>query len=700
MKFRKPIFFSVVFITLLVAAFYPRVDNNTQKDAVIIGAILNYLKQLHFQPKPLDDQFSQQVYTLYLDRIDGSRRFLTQEDIKRLENYKNQLDDEARSGDFEFFDLSLDLLNKGMKKVQGYYRDILTEPFDFEKDEKFELDGKKRGFAKNDDELRQYWQRYLKYEVMTRIASEMETQQKTGEESAPKSFEQIEEEARKDVLKLMDDWFGRLAKLKRSNRLSYYLSTITNIFDPHTDYLEPIDKQNFNIRFSGRLEGIGARLQTSGDFTKVNEVVVGGPAWKGQELKEGDIILKVAQGDSPEFVDVAGMQLDDVVQLIRGEKGTKVRLFVKKVDGTTREIAIIRDVVIFEEGFAKSLLLDGVEQGEKIGYVYLPRFYADFENRDGRFSAKDIAVELEKLKSEKVQGIILDLRNNGGGSLHDVVTMSGYFIEKGPIVQVKSRTGQPDVLEDTDPRVQYNGPLIVMVNAFSASASEILAAALQDYGRAVIVGTPTYGKGTVQHFYNLDRGVRGFEDIKPLGEVKLTIQKFYRINGGSTQLRGVTPDIILPDQYQYIEVGERENDYPMEWTQIAPLKYQQNVYKVRNLQKIKAKSEKRIADNNVFQTVEENARRLKAQSEQSAYPLKFSTYLAMAREQELQAKQFDDLFESIVNKGVKNLEVDMPLIHTDEGKKSRNEGFVQSVTKDIYIRETLHIMHDLLREYK
>ncbi|MEO1715046.1 MAG: S41 family peptidase, partial [Bacteroidota bacterium] len=379
-----------------------------------------------------------------------------------------------------------------------------------------------------------------------------------------------------DVLKTFDDWYERLEKRKRSDYLSIYINSITNVFDPHTSYFEPIEKQNFDINMSGKLEGIGARLQSDGNYTKITSVIVGGPAWKQGDLKENDKIMKVAQ-DGEDPIDVTGMQLDDVVSQIRGEKGTKVILTVKKIDGSIADIEIVRDVVILEEGFAKSLILHTTAK-EKVGFISLPRFYDDFYDEEGRSCARDVATEIDKLKKENVRGIILDLRNNGGGSLRDVVTMSGFFIEKGPIVQVKARGRSPEVLEDNDPSVKWDGHLIVMVNQFSASASEILAAALQDYERAVIVGsTSTFGKGTVQRFYNLDRAIPGYSELKPFGEIKLTTQKFYRIDGGSTQLKGVTPDIILPDMYSYIETGEKEQEYPMNWTQIAPVPHEQNV---------------------------------------------------------------------------------------------------------------------------
>ncbi len=696
MKLRGPIFFSVLLVTLLIAAFYPKVDNE-QKDALLMLTVLKVMGQLHYQPQTLDDQFSQKVFDLYLDRIDSGRRFLTQRDIEQLEQYKNELDDQALAGNFDFFDLSLELLNAGIEKTQKYYQEILAQPFDLNQNEYIELDNEKRAFPKDDADLKAFWRSYLKYEVITRVADNLEAQKQMGEEGERKSLEQLEKEARENVMEAYDGWFDRLRKVKRSTRLSYYISTVTNIFDPHSDYLEPYDKQNFELRMSGRLEGIGARLQQTGDYTKVSSIVVGGPAWKGKELQENDLIVKVAQGDE-EWKDVTGMQVEDVVQLIRGEKGTKVRLMVKRNDGVIKEITIVRDVVVFEETFAKSLILDGAASEEKIGYIFLPSFYGDYENPDGRLCSKDIANEIEKLKAEKVDGIILDLRNNGGGYLNEVVNMSGLFIEKGPIVQVNSRGRKPEVWEDMDPRVQYNGPLVVLVNNFSASASEILAAALQDYGRAVIVGSKsTYGKGTVQRFADLDRLVMGHDDIKPLGEIKLTIQKYYRVNGGSVQLRGVVPDIVLPDNYQFIEIGEKDYEYPLAWTEIAPLQYEQNVYKVRNLDKIRAKSAKRITESIAFQKVVEHAKVIEEQRKETSYPLSLEAYLQYTEKQEAENKVFDDLFKNVVNKGVRNISADLPKINENETNKARNEEFVKSVEKDIHIHETINVMHDMIR---
>lgn len=696
MKFRGPIFFSILAIAILAAAIYPQVDN-AEKEAVLMQSILSGFNQLHFRPKAIDDGFSEQVYNFYLEQIDYGRRFLTEEDLARMAPYQHKLDDEANGSSFEFFDLSLEILEAALNKTQAYYREALAEPFDYTADESVELDGKKRPFARDDAELKGFWLKYAKYETLERLAAKLKEQEGKGEEAEQRSFEELEKESREEVVEFFDDWYGRMQKLKREDRLSIYFNTITHIFDPHSEYYQPIDKENFNIRLSGRLEGIGASLRTEGDYTKVARIVVGGPAWKQKELEEEDTILKVKQEDEKDAVDITGMLLNDVVQLIRGKKGTVVTLTIKKVDGTVKDVTIERDIVVLEEQFAKSLILDGAADGERIGYINLPSFYADFEDNNGRFSAEDIAQEIEKLKAENVDGIIIDLRNNGGGSLRDVVKMSGFFIEKGPVVQVKSRGQAPEVLRDVDPRVQYDGPLAIMVNTYSASASEILAAALQDYGRAIIVGSnSTFGKGTVQRFLDLDRTIRGYSELKPLGEIKLTTQKFYRINGGSTQLHGVTPDIVLPDNLHYIEAGEREREYAMEWTEIPAVEYSQNVMKIRNLEEIKARSAKRVAETAPFQKVLENAKRLEEQRDQTELPLQLAAYQKMQEEQEAEAERYEGLFELEVNHGVANLSTDLPGIQIDEARKARNDNWIEQVTKDIYIRETVNIVHDLI----
>jgi carboxyl-terminal processing protease len=696
MKFRGTVFFSLIAVILLVGAFYPHAVNNSEKESILIHTMIGGLSQLHYQPQVMNDEFSKKVFKLYLDRLDGGRRWLTEKEVDKLKKYELEIDDETEAGKYDFFDASIELLKLGITRSKKFYTEILAKPFDFKKNEKIELDGKKKPFAKNEKELRKYWYESLKYETMTKLASKIEAQKSNTEtDQEKKSYEDLEAEARKEVLETFDNFFERMGDLRRTDRLSDYLNTITNIYDPHTGYFEPKDKENFDIGMSGTLEGIGARLQSEGEFTKVVSIVPGGPAWKQKELENDDLIIKVKQ-EKGDVVNVTGYRLDDVVELIRGDKGTKVNLTVKKVDGSIKEITIVRDVVIIDESYAKSVILDFPGKIENIGYIKLPRFYADFNRKEGRSCAKDVAKEIEKLKAENVNGIILDLRNNGGGSLRDVVTMSGLFIEEGPIVQVKARGRNPEVLADTDPQVQYDGNLIVMVNSYSASASEILAAALQDYGRAVIVGSKsTFGKGTVQRFFDLDRAIRGYNEVKPLGEVKLTIQKFYRVNGGSTQLRGVEPDIMLPDRFQYIEVGEKDHEYAMKWSEIEPVAYSQSVANLDGLEDWKIASEARVQNSETFQMILENAKRLKEQRDETSYSINLKEYQKEKTEMEKQSEKYDEMFKDIEGLKVSNLDEDRSIIESDESRVARNDEWLKSIKKDVYIDEVLNIMHDM-----
>ena len=707
MKFRGFVLLAISAVVFLVAANYPKTDN-AQKEAILMQTILAGLDQLHYSPQDIDDDFSNKVFNLYLERIDGNKRWLTQTDIDKLAIYKNQLDDQANAGTYEFLNIAQESLSKSLAKTKVYYQEILAKPFDFTGDETIELDGEKKEYAKNDAELKTYWEKAMKYETLTRLVGKIEAQRKAaeeekeepdGEKTEIKTVAELEKESREAVLKLFNDWYHRMEKRQRKDYLSDYLNAFTTVFDPHTNYFLPADKENFDIGMSGRLEGIGARLQeTPTDETKVVMVVAGGPAYRGKVVEVGDIFLKVAQGDDGDWVDIGGWDINDVVAKIRGKKGTKVRLTLKKVDGSIVETTIVREEIIMDEGYAKSAILDLETVGDNIGYIKLPRFYADFNKRDGHQCAVDVGIELEKLKAQKVNGIILDLRNNGGGSLRDVVDMSGFFIEEGPIVQVKSRRANPEVLDDRDPSVQYDGPLIVMVNSFSASASEILAAALQDYGRAVIVGSDaTFGKATVQRFFDLDRAIRGYSDIKPLGEVKVTTQKFYRITGNSNQLKGVIPDITLPDNYDLIKTGEQEYETAMKWTEIEPVAHKQGVFQVKNKAALRTASEGRVANNEVFQKIKENAKRLKKQRESTSYSLNLETFQTNKAANKEEAKKYKNLMKEIEGLTVSNLSVDLAQINADSSKIGRNDEFIKALKKDVYVEETLHIMKDLVK---
>jgi carboxyl-terminal processing protease len=678
------------------SSFFGKQDPNPQKDAEIMRTLLEGLQRMHFQPKTLDDTFSKDLYKLYLEDLDGGKRFFTQEDIKAFSEYEEQLDDQANAGDFRFFDLSVQKMEAALSKTQVWYKEILGKKMDFSANDVVDMDGKKVKWPKNDADLRRRWELMLKYEVLSRAVDEEEKQAKADFKGEKKSFDDLEKDARSKVLDVYEKWYKRLQKMDRARRMEMYLSSLTNVFDPHTGYFSPKEKENFDIQMSGKLEGIGARLQSDGEKTTVTEIVPGGPAWKQGDLKAKDVVIKVAQGDD-EPIDVMGWEIDDVVSKIRGKKGTVVKLTVQKADGGTKEIAITRDVVIMEEGFAKSLLLQSDNQNDKVGYIFLPKFYADFTPQGETSCFEDVKKEVAKLKAENVTGIILDLRNNGGGSLRDVVKMSGLFVESGPMVQVKSRNRRPDIMSDTDPTVQWAGPMIVMVNGGSASASEILAAAMQDYKRAVIVGSAgTYGKGTVQRFLDLDQ-MSGQEALKPLGEMKLTVQKFYRITGKTTQLEGVTPDIVLPDFYNLVDNGEGENEFPLNSTTIEGVEFKQDAYVIPDMNNLRAASEKRVAADPTFKKINENAVRLRKMKDERNFDLQAAKFRAWSKKQQAESDQYEDMFKPVDGFNIQNLTTDMSYIQVDTSRIARNDDWIKERKKDVQLLEALRIMNDMIR---
>ncbi len=706
---------SILLVALFGLFLYNAANNSNyeEKESLILHGVNQVIDYAHFNPKTIDDKFSHFVFDKYLERIDGAKRFLTQDEVNQLEVFKNQIDDQVKSRKFDFFDKSVQLLNTSIDRAQKLFEETIELSHDFSIDESIEMDYEKRVYPKDLDQLEEFWRKLTKYEVMTKYLSLKEEQESETKEELEPDFENIDnekeekeilseaellEKAKEKVKSNFEDWFKSIGKLRREDRFQSYLASISNYFDPHTDYFSPKEKQDFDINMGGKLEGIGARLRTDGEYTKVVSIVPGGPAYKGKQLEENDIIRKVRQEDEEEALDISGMRIDDVVQKIRGKKGTTVFLTVKKESGELEEISIERDEVILDEGFARSAIVDFPGLMNNVGLIRLPKFYSSFEKKDGNSCAADVAKEIEKLKEENVNGIILDLRNNTGGSLQDVVKMSGLFIEKGPIVQVKSRGNKPYVHADKDKNVLYDGPLVVMVNNSSASASEILAAALQDYGRAIIVGSKsTFGKGTVQRFFDLDQALRGNEDMKPLGNVKITVQKFFRVDGSSTQLNGVTPDIVLPDGYHFIDRGEKEYDNALEWTEIEPVEYGQNVVRLDNIKLLQDASAQRISMSEDFQLVLENAERIKRNKDFSIYPINMNAFEKLMDEKDEEAKKFEGLFDKeIENLSIKNLTADLDYIQADSSRIDRNEDWLKRLKKDFYLHETLNIMRDMI----
>ena len=701
MKRRIIVLLAVVISIGVLAAYKYQEKINREKEYVVSDLVVSALNIAHYDKKKIDDDFSQKVFDMYLERLDYTKKFLLKEDVEALKHYRNSIDDELKAHNTEFFELSVKLINKRQSEAEAYYKEILVKPFDYQKNEKIEVDDKKNDWSANKAELKESWRKALKYQTLLEIDRKMTNLEKAKEKNdttvAQKSFEVIEKDARAKVLKRNKDWFRRINQIEHFDRLSNYLNVISNNYDPHTGYFPPKDKEDFDISISGQLEGIGATLQEKDGYVKVVSIVPGSPSWKQGDLKANDLILKVAQGDE-DYVDVVGMRLDKAVKLIRGKKGTTVRLSVKHVDGTVKEVPIVRDVVVIAETYAKSVIVTTPETNKRIGYIYLPQFYVNFNKKDGgRRCSDDVLKEVMKLKNEKIDGLVIDLRNNGGGSLPDVVKMAGYFIKEGPIVQVRQKGAKPGVLSDTDPLIYYDGPMAVMINGNSASASEIFAAAMQDYNRAVIVGSEfSFGKGTVQRFIDLDKVVNSSQDaLKPFGAIKLTFQKFYRVNGGSTQLKGVSSDIVFPDNMMFIDYGERELKHHLAWDQIPAAKFKK-FPGYSNLKKVEQASQKRISGNTEFKMIEKRAKRIKQVREETELSLNLDKFRKMQKELSEENKKYSKIMSDTTAVSIIPLEADMQFIRTDSTKMESSKRWHKNLSKDIYLKETIHVVNDLI----
>ena len=686
-------------------------NNTDQHRQLVLNAVMHAIKDGHFSPREVNDSFSYRIFTKVLEDLDYEKKFFTAQDMKTIGAYKFKIDDEINTGSVEFFDQISTAFTHSIDRAEGLEKEILKTPFTFTGTDSVQLNGDKMTYAANDAALRDRWSSYLKYRVLTRYVDLKKEQDKKHENKdsanvALKTDAVLEADARASVSKNEESYFKKLRKIDNNDRFSLYVNAITNSEDPHTDYFPPRQKEKFDEQMSGSFMGIGASLKPEDGKVKVAAIVTGSPCWKEGELKAGDEIQKVAQGNA-EPEDIQGFELDEVVDRIRGKKGTIVKLTVKKLDGTIKVIPIVRGEVTLEETFARSAIIKN--PAGPIGYIYLPEFYADFNHTTGRRCAEDVAVEVQKLKTEGVAGIILDLRNNGGGSLSDVVDMAGLFVDQGPVVQVKSNDAEATVLRDNTKTALYTGPMAIMVNQNSASASEIMAAALQDYKRAVIVGTPTYGKGTVQKVIPLDEFVDPItrmrmasatkdglgQDNPSIGSLKITVQKFYRINGGSTQLRGVTPDIQLPDPYKYLDLGERHDKAALKWDEIPAAAYKPtNSF---NLPYLQAQSQKRVTANPIFTLVETSARDLKTREDRNTYSLNEAAYKKEVEQNGVVAKKLDEVEKKITPMAFVNPKDDLKAINTDSTSVKKNADWIKLLQKDVYLTETVNILNDIIR---
>ena len=696
-EFMKRNYKVILLITALSAVLWSFIPNqkkeDPEKDKLLLELLTFVLEKGHYSPVEINDDFSKKVYAKYLDGIDPTKRFFLQSDIDEFSKYETQIDDMIKNKDLTFFNLTNSRLLQRMEESRAIYKDILDKPFDFNANESINVDYEKLPYVKNKKELTDRWRKQLKLQALSSITDKqtLEEDKKTKDAAyQAKSFDEIEKEVRENSLKSLNEYFDFIQdELDRNDWFSIFLNSIVERFDPHTFYFSPEDKEKFDVSMSGTFQGIGARLQKKNDAVEVSELISGGPAWRGKELEAGDLILKVGQGKE-EPIDVAGMRLDDVVKKIKGPKGTEVRLTVKKVDGSLKVISIIRDEVETEETFAKSSVVE--KDGKKFGIIYLPKFYISFENKQNRDAFKDVAIEIERLKEQNVDGIVMDLRDNGGGSLETVVKMVGLFIPEGPVVQVKAPGRNPEILPDPDKKVQYDGPLVVMINNFSASASEIFAAAIQDYKRGIVVGSKhSYGKGTVQNVIDLNQFVRG-SSYGDLGALKTTIQKFYRINGGSTQREGVKSDIIFPDRFSYLDMGERDEESALPWDKIEPAKY--NPMNV-NYENIIANSKRRIESNPNFMLIDENAKWIFERKDENVFSLNLNEFKKQMDIADTKIKKFKAISDYNNKLQFQSLPNEVALFEKDTLLKQKRERWHEDLQKDVYVDETLNIISEM-----
>ena len=703
MKFNlKKLLFFAPLMTLMFCFNSPQ--NDEEKMQTIMISVKNTLSYLHYSPKPINDAYSADVFDKYLEMMDPAKKFLLQSDVDEFTKHKTKLDDYLNRGDISFFNLTVDRLNARTKEVEKLSQDILSKPINFDENEELILEPKLKTYPKNQEELRNEWKKFIKYNILQEIETlnAKEQTQKEKKDSVNKfklkdtiklqilTPQQKQAKATDEVKDLLTSMFKRYDKRKKMDWFSVYMNAYTEVFDPHTNYFSPQDKEDFDVSFKGKVIGIGATIQESKGKIKIGTLVVGAPAWKSKQISEGDEILKVKSKKDEEPINVTGMLVDEAVRFIRGEKGTEVVLTLRKKDGSIKEVKMIREEVAIEDTFARSIIVNS-PNGKKYGFINLPGFNADFEDAKGRNASDDIKAELIKLKAQNVEGIILDLRNNGGGSLTEVVDIMGLFMKNGPVVQVKDGNGKIQVLKNKQNDPIWTGPLVIMQNELSASASEILAGAMQDYGRAVIVGSPqSFGKGTVQTFVELNRFLNTSDDF---GALKLTIQKFYRVNGKSTQLKGVDSDIPMKDIFTYEEIGERYNNYALPWDQVstsgfAPLN-------TLNMSNLVNNSAKRLTQNKNYQLLLESAQWKEKLDKEEKVTLNLKEFESLMKARKEQIEKFKSLIK--FNNGLNFT------LHADEAKRGKtdevfakkSENWLKNLKRDIYLQETVNIISEM-----
>ncbi|MFL2638772.1 MAG: carboxy terminal-processing peptidase [Flavobacteriaceae bacterium] len=683
------ILFSLVFASWKLSL--PKFDNPS-KDKLLIEVIKYVLDKYHYNSIEINDQFSQEMFDTYLDLLDSQKKYFLATDIKEFERFEFELDDMIKSYDLTFFNLSHQRLLQRIKEVKEFYPSILNKSFDFSIQENINLDFENISFPQNNRERINRWRKQLKYSALDIYDIKLSEQNlKSKFSENPKSNETLIKESVDLVKKNVENVFDLMGDLQRKDWFSNYINAFVVQLDPHTFYFKPEDKERFDMSMSGKFDGIGARLSKESGGIKIVDIILGGPLWRDKLIEIGDEIIKVAQGNEMP-VDVIGMRLEDAIKLIKGPKDSEVRLTIrKKIDGEIKVVPVIRDEIKLEETYAKSTIIK--KQDKKYGLITLPKFYVDFDDYKTRNCATDVKIEIAKLKKNGIEGLILDLRNNGGGSLQTVVDMTGLFIEKGPVVQVKSFGDRKQVIFDKDPSISWDGPMVILLNQMSASASEILAAALQDYKRAVIVGSSkSFGKGTVQNVIDLNRFMSNSNF--DLGALKITTDKFYRINGGSVQVEGVKSDIKIPNRLSFIPIGEDDEKNPLGWDKIGSANFQQwSGY--NNLNEVIKLGNDRIKESEFISLVEENAKWIASKQKTKSRSLNYSELKRNEKIDKDYLSKFDEI------KNYKN-NLEFEFISNNENQFQEIEEIIErrniwinALKSDFQLNEGLNILDNL-----
>ena len=662
----------------------------------LLSTVGHLLESEHYSPRRIDDDFSTEVFNAYFKALDPEKNTFLQSDLDSLSIYSKTIDDEIHGATIAFQPAVSRIYERRVKETQALFNQIMEQPFDFNQDDSVLLNTDKLSYPKNELERAKRWEMLLKYRTIERFASLLDEREKNKgkEKFVYKNDSTLEAESRAYIKKSYKKRLESFEKtFTKEKRFDVFLNAITGLMDPHTDYLAPIEKRSFTEQMSGVIYGIGAQL-TQDDFgIRIASIQPGGPAWKSGQIVVNDVIVKIAQG-SEEPVDVSGYETTDAVKLIRGNLGTEVRLTFRKPDGSFKVVSLIREKIVLDEGYARSVV---IQKGEdKYGYILLPDFYADFEREDGHRCSEDVAAEIKKLKAENVKGIVIDVRFNGGGSLYEVVQMAGLFIDKGPIVQIRNKEGRSQTLYDETPGMLYDGPLVVMANEFSASASEIFAGAIQDYKRGIVVGsTSTYGKGTVQRNVAFGKPLDSLGIQTEYGSVKLTFQKFYRITGSSTQKKGVVPDVILPDEYEYLKYREKDNESALSWDEMEKAKYAIWPNHTQ-LSPIIQATNLRLQNDTALIRFKQNLQWVSSQVETPVY-LKLDKYQAFKKRVQEVSKQNEQALKLKTPMKLVPMKADYDKFYNnpDKSKQDRYQAWIKDLAKDFQLNESSNILSAL-----